>query len=200
MPRANLSRAAVVDAAARLADRDGAAAVTVSSVAREVGVKPASLYEHVAGLSALLDGAHVLALGELAAAVANAVAGLAGADALRAFADAHRAYATAHPGRWELLQRVASPSTVASSEAARVGSLTLATLRGYPMPDDQRVHAARFVGATINGYLALTRNDAFSHRAEPTGASWRAAVDALDRALSTWPTERIHPSDPENTA
>jgi len=52
MPRANLSQAAVVDAAARLADRDGAAAVTVSSVAREVGVKPASLYEHVDGLSA----------------------------------------------------------------------------------------------------------------------------------------------------
>lgn len=200
MPRANLSRAAVVDAAARLADRDGAAAVSMSSVAREVGVKPASLYEHVDGLSALLDGAHVLALGELAAAVADAVAGLAGADALRAFADAHRAYATAHPGRWELLQRVARPSTLASPEAARVGSLTLATLRGYPVPDDQRVHAVRLVSSTINGYLALTRNDAFSHRAEPTDVSWRAVVDALDRALTTWPAEHIPPSDPENTA
>ena len=89
---------------------------------------------------------------------------------------------------------------MASPEAARVGSLTLATLRGYPVPDDQRVHAARLVGATINGYLALTLNDAFSHRAEPTDVSWRAAVDRLDRALTTWPAEHIHSSDPENTA
>ena len=76
MPRANLSQAAVVDAAARLADRDGAAAVTVSSVAREVGVKPASLYEHVDGLSALLDGAHVLSSNTVATMGDNHVGAL----------------------------------------------------------------------------------------------------------------------------
>ena len=56
MPRAHLTTASVIADAAALADSDGLAAVTVSAVARRLGVKPASLYEHVAGLGPLLDG------------------------------------------------------------------------------------------------------------------------------------------------
>ncbi|WP_213817045.1 TetR/AcrR family transcriptional regulator, partial [Glaciihabitans sp. dw_435] len=66
MSRHNLTRAFVLATAADLADRDGYNAVTVSALARELGVQPASLYSHIRDRSAVLDGIHELALGELA--------------------------------------------------------------------------------------------------------------------------------------
>lgn len=187
MPRAHLTTASVIADAAVLADSDGLAAVTVSAVARRLGVKPASLYEHVAGLGPLLDGVQVLALGEVAERTAAAVAGRSGREALRGLADAHRDYAIARPGAWAALQRPASPAVAGSPEAARVAGLLLAVVRGYRVPDDDLVHAARLVGATVNGFLALTRAEAFAHRPDSEDASWTAAVDALDRALDSWP-------------
>lgn len=183
MPRVNLTVEDVVSAAARIADRDGFDAVSVSAVARALDVQPASLYSHVRDRAALLDGIHRLALAELADRVGDAVAGRAGRDALVALADAHRDLAEERSGIWAALQRPAGPETVRSSEAARVATLMLAVLRGYDLPESELVHATRLVGATINGYLALDRSGAYSGRDESTDASWSWVIDALDRAL-----------------
>ncbi len=193
MPRANLTESVILEAAATLADGQGFESVTMSAVARAVGVRPASLYEHVRDRDALLDGVHRLALRDLASSITEAVAGRSGRAALRGLADAHRAYAAEHPGAWAALQRPASPVTVRSPEAARVASLTLAVLRGYPVPDEALVHAARLIGATVNGFLALSGSQAFDNRPDAVDESWTAALDALDRALQTWPREGERP-------
>ena len=54
MPRAGLTPDLIVLAAATLADREGLDHVTVSAVARLVGVKPASVYAHLEGADDLL--------------------------------------------------------------------------------------------------------------------------------------------------
>lgn len=51
-----LTRDAVLAAAVRVADAGGVAAVSMRSVARELGVEAMSLYHHVAGKEAILDG------------------------------------------------------------------------------------------------------------------------------------------------
>lgn len=189
MPRANLTEHIVLKAALALADREGLDAVTVTAVARQFGVQPASLYEHVRGLAALMDGIQRLAFDELGALVGAGVAGLSAKAALRALADAHRSYALDHPGAWAALQRPATTEIAQSPEAARIATLLLAVIRGYAIPAKDLIHASRLVGATINGFLALTRTEAYSHRADDTNESWAAAVNALDRALTSWPTE-----------
>ncbi|WP_159621075.1 TetR/AcrR family transcriptional regulator [Ruania rhizosphaerae] len=191
MPRANLNEHTVLEAAAGLADREGFAAVTVSAVARLLGVQPASLYEHVRGREALLDGIQRLALGELSSRISAGVAGCAGSEALRGLADAHRAYSRERPGAWAAIERRASAQTAQSPEAGRVASLTLAVVRGYPVPSDALIHAARLIGATINGFLTLSRVDAFGHRSEAEEESWTVTIDALDRALHTWPAKGV---------
>jgi AcrR family transcriptional regulator len=195
MARRNLTPAAVVATAALVADRDGYAAVTASSVARELGVQPASLYTHVTDLRALLDALHALALSELADEAGASVAGRSGRDALEGFAGAHRRYAREYPGRWAALQGTAAPSTVASEGAVRLGRLTVAVLRGYELPAEQVAHAARFLGASINGFLALERAGAFDERdPRPAASSWEPMVEAVDRALRTWPRPEGDPA------
>ena len=75
MPRAGLTPDLIVLAAATLADRDGLERVTVSAVARLVGVKPASVYAHLEGADDLLRRVTQLALEEMAERAADAVAG-----------------------------------------------------------------------------------------------------------------------------
>lgn len=53
--RTPLSRERIIDAAAAVADRAGVAAVSMRSVAKELGVEAMSLYHHVPNKEALLD-------------------------------------------------------------------------------------------------------------------------------------------------
>ena len=54
--RPALTRDAVLATAVDLADRDGLAALSMRSLARHLGIEAMSLYHHVAGKEALLDG------------------------------------------------------------------------------------------------------------------------------------------------
>ncbi|GAA3573129.1 TetR-like C-terminal domain-containing protein [Microlunatus spumicola] len=188
MPRANLSAPVVVAAGADLADADGFEQVTLSAVARRLGVQTASLYHHVRDRAELLAGIHELALDELADRIAEAVAGRAGRDALVGLAEAQRTFARRSPGRWAALQQPAAPSTVASPGAGRVAELTMAVLRGYDLSEAELVHVTRFLGATVNGFLALERSGGFGHRTPAPEVSWRRTLTALDAIVRTWPT------------
>jgi len=54
--RTPLSRERLLEAAITVADTGGIAALTIRSVAAELGVKPMSLYHHVANKEAIVDG------------------------------------------------------------------------------------------------------------------------------------------------
>jgi len=54
--RTALTRQRVIDAAVGLADRDGLDALTIRGLAVELDTRPMTLYHHVAGKDAILDG------------------------------------------------------------------------------------------------------------------------------------------------
>lgn len=189
MARAGVTKALVEQSAVALADAGGLEAVTISAIARRLGVQPASMYAHIAGVGALQDMVHRRALAELAQRLEEAIAGRAAGDALRAFAEAHRLLLAEHPGLWNALQRPAGPEVATSPEAARTANLQLAVLRGYGLDGDAAVHAARFLGATLNGFVSLQSVGAFAHRDAEIEASWALTLDALDGALERWPRD-----------
>ncbi|RYV53030.1 TetR/AcrR family transcriptional regulator [Pengzhenrongella frigida] len=189
MTRTPLTATAIIAEAADLADEAGFDGVTLSAVARRLGVQTPSLYSHVRDRAALLDGITALALSELADRVAVAIAGRADRLALHGFAEAHRAYSLQSPGRWQSLQRRAGAAAVESSAARSFVALTDALLRGYGLPPEERVHATRLIGSTINGFLALEAIGSFDHSAPAPEVSWRKTLDALDALLMTWSTD-----------
>lgn len=188
MNRVSLTPAAVIAEAAVLADESGLDSVTLSALARRLGVRTPSLYSHVRDHAALLDGISTIALGELATRIAEAVAGRAGRPALEGLAQAHRSFARERPGRWQSLQRRVGPAVVGSAAARTVAALMDAVLRGYDIPPGERVNATRLVGSTINGYLTLEHVGSFDHSEPAPEVSWRRTVDALDVLLRAWPT------------
>ncbi|MGJ9412279.1 TetR/AcrR family transcriptional regulator [Aeromicrobium sp. CF4.19] len=188
MPRLGLNPDHLALAGAELADESGFEAVTISRVARRVGVQPASLYSHVDGSADLRDRVAMLVLGEMADAATSAIAGRSGRDALGAFADSYRDYAHRHPGRYEASHRRTSPSPRTVDEGRRHSTLSAALLRGYAVPEPEHVHAIRLLGSTIHGFVTLEFTGGFAHSAPAAEVSWDRIVDALDHLLRTWPT------------
>lgn len=180
MPRAGLDTAAVVEAAAAIADADGLGAVTLSTVAARLGVKPPSLYSHVAGLADLRARLAELAARELAGVLIPAVAGLAAGDALRAAGRAYRDWALAHPGRHTALQLVVPGDRGA---ATRTVDALVAVMRGYGLEGDGAIHAVRALRAAIYGFVTLETGGGFGIPLD-IEESYEWLLELLDRGLA----------------
>lgn len=159
MPRAGLSREAVVRLALELVDDggpDGFTQLTLAKVASRAGVATPSLYKHVGSLAALRREVSVVAVRELTAAGAAATVGRSGADAVRALAHAWRAYAVAHPGRYAATQ--VGPDPEAAAESVQVAA---AALRGFALPDEHLVDAVRAARSAVHGFVMLELGGGF---------------------------------------
>ncbi|MET7394770.1 WHG domain-containing protein [Dactylosporangium sp. NPDC005572] len=185
-PRKGLTTEIVVKAAADLADEVGLPALTVSAVARRLGVKDASLYSHVKSLDDLRTRIALLAAEEMTDRIAFAVVGRSGKDALVAFADMYRAFAVERPGRYAATQRPLDPA-VTEGTAAMIRSLELThgMLRGYGLVDPDLTDAARLLRSAFHGFAVLESNGGFAHPRSLDG-SWRRALDALHHTLVHW--------------
>jgi AcrR family transcriptional regulator len=140
--RPPLSREAIVDAAFRVLDREGAAGLSMRRVAEELGTGPASLYWHVTGKDALID----LMVDQVAGQV-----GLPQPDSehwqeqLRGWVLEVRRVFDRHPGLAGLtLGRIpVGPNVV------RWAEWTLSLLRGAGIPDRIAAYAGDLLGLYV---------------------------------------------------
>lgn len=147
--RAPLSQDAIVQAALRVLDRDGAAGLSMRRVAEELGTGPASLYWHVAGKDALINLIIDRVTGEIALPEPDPDHWL---EQLRDWLLEVRRVFERHPGVAALtLGRIPTgPNTV------RWAEWTLALLRGAGIPD----RVAAFAGDLLGLYLGATGYEA----------------------------------------
>lgn len=189
MPRSGLSTARVAEAAAELADEVGLDAVTLTALARRFDVATPSLYSHVRSTADVRVRVALLALEETADRVASALAGVTRRDAIDAVGRVWRTYAVEHPGRYAATRLPLDGETAAGSAGPRHAELARSALRGYDLPDADRTHAVRLLGATFHGYAALDAVGAFGHggpEAPTSDESWTRVVDGLDTLLTSW--------------
>jgi AcrR family transcriptional regulator len=167
-----------------IADADGLEAVTLAAVAGALGVRPPSLYNHVAGRDGLLRAIAVHGLHELAAALREASVGRAGEDALVAAARAYRDYARAHPGRYAATLRAPASGDEEHAAAAReVYDVVLAVMRGWELDDTAAVHAIRAVRSALHGFVALEAAGGFGLPVD-LEASYDRLVEAIAHGLA----------------
>ncbi|MEU8192512.1 WHG domain-containing protein [Microbispora amethystogenes] len=189
MARAGLTADRVTLTGAELADEVGLEHVTMSAVARRLGVKDASLYAHVRGLEDLRGRIALLAADEKTIRIAEAIAGRAGKDALVAYANAWREYARDHPGRYAATQTPLQidPELVArASGPRRAVELTYSMLRAYALDEPDLTDAVRLLRSMFHGFTSLEAAGGFAH-SRPAEDSWVRGLDALHTLLTHWP-------------
>ena len=147
--RAPRSQEAIVQAALRVLDRDGAAGLSMRRVAEELGTGPASLYWHVANKDALINLIIDRVAGELPLPEPDPDHWQ---EQLRAWLLEVRRIFERHPGVAALtLGRVPTGPNV-----LRWAEWTLALLRGAGIPD----RIAAFAGDLLGLYLGATGYEA----------------------------------------
>ena len=183
MPRKGLGLDDVVDAATRLVESEGVEALTLSRVARELDVKPPSLYSHIADLDTLRRHVAYRATQHLGDLMTTAVMGRAGPDAVAAVAGRVRSYAVEHPGLYQLTQQVRPDDEEYNQASLRNLEPVAAALRDYQLDGDEFIHAARMLRSAVHGFVSLEINGGFGIDVD-LDASFDRMIDRLVASLA----------------
>ncbi len=157
--RPGLTRARVVQAAAEIVNTEGAGALSINRLARELQVQPPSLYNHIASLEAVWRELALLNLRGLGEKITQAALGRAGADGMMVVAQAYRSYVKENPGLYQASLRasgnMAQPDLDVKSAEERVLHVTVALIEPFGLEGSDAIHAVRAFRSAIHGFATL---------------------------------------------
>jgi AcrR family transcriptional regulator len=161
-PRRGLDLATIVEEAAAIADELGIEEVTLATLAKKLGVRSPSLYNHVDGLNALRIQLAVYGLQKLNAALNESLQDKEGDEAIHAIASAYITFARKHPGVYELTLR--SPDA-GEAEYVAIGQqlvdLLVKTLSYYELEYDKAIHSVRGLRSLLHGFASIEQKGGF---------------------------------------
>src|SRR5690349_287128 len=164
-PKAGLDHAAVVQAAAALADTVGLGQFTLADLAARLGVRTPSLYNHVAGLPGLRRDLALLGTRELAARLGRAAIGKSGDAAIQALCQAYRAFVNEHPGLYAATVRSAlltdQPDPEMNAAQKDAVDVVLMVLAAYQLSGQDAIHAVRGLRSMVHGFATLEASGGF---------------------------------------
>jgi AcrR family transcriptional regulator len=154
--RAGLDDRVILRAAEEIADREGLERLSLARLAERLGVRPPSLYNHVAGLDDVRRGLALEGARALAGRLARAAVGKPGAEGVRAIGEAYRAFAREHPGLYAALQRAPAPDNTALIAASEdIMAILRAALAPWGLDEAEQVHAIRTLRSLAHGFVSL---------------------------------------------
>ncbi len=185
--RPGLDRARVVSAAAGLVNAEGAAALTINRLARQLGVQPPSLYNHISGLDDLWRELSLLNLRALGERLTAAVLGRSGPDGIQALAQAYRGYVKEFPGLYQASLRASGtqsqPDPELQAAEDRSVRVALALVASFGLEGADALHAVRGLRSAIHGFATLEAAGGFGLPLD-LDVSFRRLIAALIRGLA----------------
>ena len=160
-----------------IADKGGLDAVSMRTVADQVGVTPMALYRHFDGKVALLDGM----VERLVTSLQPERVSGTWDERLTALAHAYRGVAQRHPWSAQLL--FSRPSV--TPDAARVTEFIYAAIRQAGVPESQVGRLERLVTTFVIGYAASEVLGRFAHRPLDFSAEFEADLADLKRLITS---------------
>ena len=183
MPRRKgpaLDREQVVAAAIEVVNEFGPEACGVNRVARHLGIKPPSLYNHVEGNADLREAVALEGTRRLYGATTLAP----GCDPLRNLANDFRFWVKANAGLYRLMSATSlDPADPRFSPTIRKGLDTYAqVMASRGLEGDAAIHAIRAVRSAVHGFVLLELEGQFRLGFD-TETSWDYLIDVLLRGL-----------------
>jgi AcrR family transcriptional regulator len=188
-PRAGLDKTAVVDAAAELINTEGVEALSLSRLAKHLGVQTPSLYNHIDGMPGLqreLALRNVRALGER---LGDAAVGKSGPQALKAVAQAYREYIKESPGVYMASLRASGAQETVDAELQsaeeRVVRVVMAVVASFGLQSEDGLHAVRGLRSLVHGFATLEIAGGFGLPLS-CDESFSRLLEVFIRGLESW--------------
>jgi AcrR family transcriptional regulator len=189
---ARTTDAAILAAARDLLEAGGPDAVTMAAVAEQVGVRPPSLYKHVASRSALLLAVADDAMAEIGAELASAARTGDPAADIRSMALAFRAWAQRGPNVYRHLFGRFTGDDRPSTGLAAVAVAPLLDACARLAGPAHALDAARLLTAYVHGFTNMDLSGGFGLGGD-VDAAFRWGVETLTGALGDGDLARAEP-------
>ena len=175
-----LSREVIVEAAAEAVRKNPFQQISVNELARTLGVKPASLYNHIASAEDIRTEVGLYAAGKLIRETGEAVSGKMPEDALMAFAKAYRAYERDNPGLYFYIIHLhdAEDSRLREAAAAIIQPI-IEILSNYGLTPPQCCHWQRVFRSMMHGFIVQQRHGYFTTQPESSDQSYEIGIQCV---------------------
>lgn len=161
-----LTRQSIYDAALVLVEEQGYDQLGIQPLAKSLGVKAASLYNHITGIEDLREYLSGLSVRELCSAMEDAAEGKDSEEDLRAMAVAYRGFARQRPELYRaFIQSAHLKSDKIYAAKQMLGDVVAAHLSVYQLAQDELTHFSRAFRSTLHGFVALEAAGFFQQNA-----------------------------------
>ncbi|GAB1805045.1 MULTISPECIES: TetR/AcrR family transcriptional regulator [Priestia] len=162
-PRQGLDFKKVIQTGGNLANREGFYAVTIASLAKELNVRPPSLYNHIKGLEELRKELALSGLQQLYHLLKSTVEHASAEDAVYHLSKAYVSFVRKSPGIYEATATVAP--RIKDEEVQKASDnilfLVLDVLKPYQLPENEALHAVRSLRSILHGFSSLEHKGGF---------------------------------------
>jgi AcrR family transcriptional regulator len=147
-----------------LFDAAGGGDVTMAEIARHLGVRTPSLYNHIGGQDELRHELTVYGARELTVWMGRAAIGKSGDTAVVVIAEAYRAFARERPGLYGITLRAPDPGDDALQAAsAEILTILQLVLSHYQLSPIDEIHAIRGLRSLVHGFVSLELAGGFGY-------------------------------------
>jgi len=161
-PKIGLDLPTILEAAGELADEHGMHEVTLANLAKKLGIRPPSLYNHFDGLPGLRYKLAIHGIDRLYEVMADAAIGVSGTEAVIRMSRAYVKFARSHPGIYEATLLAPDPEAEEVQQAgAKVVDLTVRVLTSCHLEGERALHAVRGLRSILHGFSALEQKGGF---------------------------------------
>ncbi|MBW4535557.1 MAG: TetR/AcrR family transcriptional regulator [Pleurocapsa minor HA4230-MV1] len=181
----SLTRQDVIEAAIACIEKEGASALGVNRVARELGIKPPAIYKHLNGNAELKKVVALAIYKVYFAELSQKTASIKEPRAcLKAGGFASRDFARSHPGLFQvMMQFQLQPNDPESAAVIQESQALFKTLFDSPnLSKTKLIDIMRIVNSTIVGFISLEQSGLLT-LPRSTDDSFEVMLDALIEAI-----------------
>nr|WP_263323399.1 TetR/AcrR family transcriptional regulator [Neobacillus sp. Marseille-Q6967] len=173
-PKVGLDMNTILGAAGEIADELGMQEVTLANLAKKLGIRPPSLYNHFDGMNGLRKKLAIYGINLLYEELADAAIGVSGEEDILAISKAYVEFVRNHPGIYEATLMAPDMEDEEVQQAgAKIVDLSVRVLQSYNLEGEQALHAVRGLRSILHGFSSLEQRGGF-----------KMALD-LDKSLIT---------------
>ena len=161
-PKIGLDLTTILDAAGEIADQYGMQEVTLANLAKKLGIRPPSLYNHFEGLPGLRKKLAIYGIEKIYEEMADAAIGVSGTEAVLAISKAYVNFSRKHPGIYEATLFAPDPGDKEVQQAgAKIVDLSVRVLQVHHLEGDLALHAVRGLRSILHGFSSLEQRGGF---------------------------------------
>lgn len=180
MPKRGLTKESVLEAAEELVRLYGADRLTTGALAEKLGIRPASLYNHIESTDALKTELALRAIRTLSASLTESLRENNREEAVFSLANAYRTFVQSAPGMYHmiLMGPMSGDGTLTAALPDMIRPI-LALLDRFTLTDGEKNHWQRVLRTVMHGFATQELWGYFSHSPSDRDESYRLAVETV---------------------